>query len=290
VNRSALLLCAALSLVACCDDRQAALQGYGEADYIYLASQESGVVQEILAQEGDRVQKDAIVFRLSPDRLRINETGAAASESAARARANGALAQAVNAAEAQARLAERNYARSQDLFQRNFLSRARLDADRAARDAGLAQLQQARGELRAGQRDTGAASAATQLARTRVSDLNGAAPEAGTIEEIYHRPGEVVAAGQPIAALLAPERMKIRFFAPEHLLSRLRLGSDVHISCDGCPDGLTARISFIASDPQFTPPVIYSLDERDKLVFLVEARPNRPSAIRPGMPIDVTLP
>jgi HlyD family secretion protein len=187
-------------------------------------------------------------------------------------------------------LAERNFARSQDLFARNFLSRARLDADRAARDAADAQLRQARGELRAGRGDIGAANANTRLARTRVSDLDGAAPQAGTIEEIYHRPGEVVSAGEPIASLLAPERMKIRFFAPEPLLSRLRLGVDVNIACDGCASGMTAKISFIASDPQFTPPVIYSLDERDKLVFLIEARPNRPDAIRPGMPIDVTLP
>ncbi len=284
------LLALVIALSACSNDNDATLQGYGEADYIYLASQESGVVQEVLVQEGDTVEKDAIVFRLSPDRLRLNESGAAASESAARARANGALAQAVAAAEAEARLAERNFVRSQDLFQRNFLSRARLDADRAARDASIAQLAQARGEQRAAQRDAGAANAATRLARTRVSDLDGAAPESGTIEEIYHRPGEVVSAGAPIAALLAPERMKVRFFAPEPLLSRFRLGGEVRISCDACPDGMTARISFIARDPQFTPPVIYSLDERDKLVFLIEARPNRPNAIRPGMPIDVTLP
>ena len=288
--KRAALLALVFALSACSNDNDSTLQGYGEADYIYLASQEFGVVQEILVQEGDAVEKDAIVFRLSPDRLRLSETGAAATEFAARARASGALSQAVAAADANARLAERNYARSQDLFQRNFLSRARLDADRAARDASVAQLAQARGEQRAAQRDAGAANAATRLARTRVSDLDGAAPEAGTIEEIYHHPGEVVSAGAPIAALLAPERMKVRFFAPEPLLSRLRLGGDVHISCDGCRDGLSAKISFIARDPQFTPPVIYSLDERDKLVFLVEARPNHPEAIRPGMPIDVTLP
>jgi HlyD family secretion protein len=284
------LLAFCSALAACSDDGGARLQGYGEADYTYLASQEAGLIEEILVQEGDAVEQGAIVFRLSRTRLSLTESGAAASEAAERARAGGALMQAVQAAEAQAELARQNYARSAELFARGFLSRARLDADRSVRDASTAQLAQAREEARAARRDVGAASAATRLAQTRVSDLDGVAPEAGQIEEIYHRPGEVVGAGEPIAALLAPARMKVRFFAPEALLSRLRIGGEVRLSCDGCATGLTARISFIAREPQFTPPVIYSLEERDKLVFLVEARPNRPDAIRPGMPVDVEAP
>ena len=66
-------------------------------------------------------------------------------------------------------------------------------------------------------------------------------------------------------------------------------GAAVSISCDGCRDGLTARITWVASTPEFTPPVIYSLEERAKLVFLVEAAPSDPAAIRPGLPVDVTL-
>jgi hypothetical protein len=95
---------------------------------------------------------------------------------------------------------------------------------------------------------------------------------AGTIEQIFHRQGEVVAAGQPIVALLPPENLKVRFFAPEALLAQLRVGETVSIGCDGCEQPVAATISFIAREPQFTPPVIYSLDQREKLVFLVEAR------------------
>jgi HlyD family secretion protein len=133
------------------------------------------------------------------------------------------------------------------------------------------------------------ASADINLWRERRADLSGAAPAAGTIERIYRRAGEVVAAGQPIAALLSPENMKVRFFAPEAMLSRLTMGAAVSVACDGCPDGLTARISFIAAEPQFTPPVIYSLDQREKLVFLVEARFEAATPVRPGMPVDVRL-
>jgi HlyD family secretion protein len=149
-------------------------------------------------------------------------------------------------------------------------------------DAANAQLAQAR-------REAGAASASTGLARERLSDLDGAAPVAGVIERIYHRPGEVVAAGQPIAALLAPENMKVRFFAPEAMLWRLPVGARVLVSCDGCGDPIAATVSYVAQEPQFTPPVIYSLDQREKLVFLVEARFDGETPVRPGMPVDIRL-
>ncbi|MBX9746755.1 MAG: HlyD family secretion protein, partial [Hyphomonadaceae bacterium] len=133
------------------------------------------------------------------------------------------------------------------------------------------------------------ASAVSGLARERLSDLGGAAPVSGTIERIFHRPGEVVPAGQPIVALLPPDNMKVRFFAPQDALSRLPVGTRVLVSCDRCETPALARVSFVAREPQFTPPVIYSLEERAKLVFLVEARLYTPSPIRPGMPVDVRI-
>ena len=155
--------------------------------------------------------------------------------------------------------------------------------DGAAAGAGLGHAdrqQLARRQLNAAQSETG-------FAQTRVNDLSGKAPAAGSIEQIYHRPGEVVAAGAPIASLLPPQNMKVRFFAPEALLTRLNVGARVAVSCDGCAQNLSARVSFVAQEPQFTPPVIYSLDQREKLVFLVEARFDAPTTIRPGMPVDV---
>lgn len=268
------LLSLALVLAACGRETSDVLQGYGEADYVYIASQESGVLGELLVREGDRVEAGAALFRLDPDRLALNADSASAQASAA--------AQAVRTAQAQARLAEANYARGAELFERGFYPRARLDSDRAARDAANAQLAQAR-------REASAAGAATGLARERLSDLDGAAPSAGTIEQIYHRPGEVVTAGQPIIALLPPENMKVRFFAPEAMLASLPVGARVNVTCDGpgCEAPFVATVSFVAREPQFTPPVIYSLDQREKLVFLVEARFDAPVPIRPGMPVDV---
>jgi HlyD family secretion protein len=116
-----------------------------------------------------------------------------------------------------------------------------------------------------------------------------ASPVGGTVQQVYYRPGELVPVGRPIVALLPPGNLKVRFYVPEAVLPRLAYGDIVTVHCDGCAADITARISFIASASEFTPPVIYSREERSKLVFLIEALPNRPEALRVGQPIDVAL-
>jgi HlyD family secretion protein len=83
--------------------------------------------------------------------------------------------------------------------------------------------------------------------------------------------------------------MKIRFFVPESDLPKLSVGQDVRITCDNCASDLTAKIYFIATQAEYTPPVIYSLEERNKLVFLIQARPNKPDSLRVGQPVTVQL-
>jgi HlyD family secretion protein len=126
-------------------------------------------------------------------------------------------------------------------------------------------------------------SSQTRLARRKVFS-----PVSGAVQQVYFRVGELAAAGRPVVALLPPGNMKVRFFVPEAMLPKLALGDTVNLRCDGCPDGLTAQISFIARTAEFTPPVIYSLEERNKLVFLIEARPAQPERLRVGQPITVT--
>lgn len=127
-------------------------------------------------------------------------------------------------------------------------------------------------------------SAQTHLSRRSVVSQVG-----GTVEQIYFRPGEMVGAGRPVLALLPPGNLKVRFYAPEAALPGIAYGDIVNVNCDGCAGGLTARVSFIARQSEFTPPVIYSLQERAKLVFLIEALPDKPGDLRVGQPVDVTL-
>ena len=76
---------------------------------------------------------------------------------------------------------------------------------------------------------------------------------------------------------------------PQDVLPRLDIGKTVSVRCDGCDGVQKARISFIAREAEFTPPVIYSREERAKLIFRIEARPENPDAVRIGQPVDVSL-
>ncbi len=124
----------------------------------------------------------------------------------------------------------------------------------------------------------------TKLARRRMN-----APIAGTIQQIYFREGETVPAQRPVVSILPPGNMKVRFFVSEPELPKLKVGDEVRVTCDGCAAGLTAKIYFIATTAEYTPPVIYSQDERAKLVYLVQARPDRPESLRVGQPVSVFI-
>lgn len=126
--------------------------------------------------------------------------------------------------------------------------------------------------------------------QTRLTRRRAVAPAAGVIQQVYFRPGETVPSGRPVMSLLPPGNLKLRFFAPERVVQDVKYGATVNVSCDGCEAGLTAKVTFIASSAEYTPPVIYSLDERAKLVFLIEARPEKPEKFRVGQPVTVTLP
>lgn len=133
------------------------------------------------------------------------------------------------------------------------------------------------------------AEARVVTSETRLARRQGFAPVAGTIQQIYFREGEMVPAQRPVLSIMPPGNMKLRFFVPEAELPKLAIGDTVRVTCDNCGADLTAKIYFIATSAEYTPPVIYSLDERSKLVYLIQARPARPDSLRVGQPISVYL-
>jgi HlyD family secretion protein len=131
------------------------------------------------------------------------------------------------------------------------------------------------------------AEARVHTSQTRLARRDGFAPVGGSIQQIYFREGEMVPAQRPVLSIMPPGNMKLRFFVPETELPKLAIGDEVKVTCDNCAADLTARIYFIATSAEYTPPVIYSLDERNKLVYLIQARPSRPDSLRVGQPISV---
>ena len=133
------------------------------------------------------------------------------------------------------------------------------------------------------------AQARLAAAQTRLMRRKVLSPVNGLIQTVYFRPGETVPASRPIVSILPPGNVKVRFFVPEPMLARIAIDDPIRFGCDGCPADLTGKISFISRYAEYTPPVIYSQQERHKLVYLVEAMPANPSALRVGQPVDVVV-
>lgn len=125
-------------------------------------------------------------------------------------------------------------------------------------------------------------------AKKKLDDLMPVAPEDALVESTFFNVGEWVPAGSPVVSLLPDFRVKLRFFVPEEDVARARPGNEVSFTCDSCPSGLKATITYVSPRAEYTPPVIYSQSARTKLVFLVEARPTKLRVpLQPGLPVAV---
>jgi HlyD family secretion protein len=146
-------------------------------------------------------------------------------------------------------------------------------------------------EIRAAEADAKAAREALAQADWRLAQRAIQAPAAGRVHDTYYSVGDWVPAGGPVASLLPPGNVRVRFFVPQATLGGVRIGQSVAVACDGCPTPVTAKIVFISEQAEFTPPVLYSRDSRANLVFRVEAQaaPADAARLHPGQPVDVTL-
>lgn len=288
--------------------RPATLSGYIEGEPLYLAAPVAGTVRVVHVQRGQDVAAGQPLFVVDPAQVRAEYDQAAAEADAAQAQAQDArkgqravelavFDANVAAAEAQARNAQADLRRIRPLVQQGWYAAARLDDARSAADAADAQVRAAKrqrdaaalgareDQVRAADARVVQAQAAVTGAGARLAEVSPGAPNKARVEDVFFHAGEWAPANQPILSLLPDERIKVRFFVPERELSAYRIGRTVRFACDGCAKDLSAKIEFVSPRPEFTPPVIYSREARDRLVYLVEARPS--ARLNPGQPVDV---
>lgn len=241
------MLLAAVALAGCDKNDDHVLQGWVEAELIFVSPDEQGRVETLKVREGDHVKQGDLLFTVDDD---LQKADVVVRNTAV-----------VNA--------QQSFDRAKELLKSAAGTQKTYDDAEAA-------LRQAKANL--------------EWSQTRLARRDAHSPGDATVQQIYFRPGETVSAGKPVVALLPPGNLKIRFFAPQSVLPEIKYGETVGISCDGCDKDLTAKVSFISRSAEYTPPVIYSLEERAKLVFLIEARPEHPEKFRVGQPVTVTLP
>ena len=250
-------------IAGCSPNSSNEFQGYIEGEYVYVASPLGGTLETLAVARGDQVATEQLLFQLE----RRSEADAArqASNNLAQAKANLAL--------SEAQFGRREQLRNDQ----GVISAEELDQARAQRDADQAQV--------------AAQTAALAKADWSFDQKEQFAPTNAFVQDTLYRAGEWVAAGKPVVQLLPPANLKVRFFVPETALPKIQPGQAVSVSFDGGKHGYSATVNYISTDAEFTPPVIYSQENRAKLVYMIEAKfsPADATDLRPGQPVDVQL-
>ena len=311
--RRALLALAAVLLVGCEKTASDGWQGYIEGEFVLLASPYAGQLQKLYVRRGDQVETGKPVFALESESERAARAEAEQRLRMAEARRENlqgsvrrveeieALRAEVKQARTALELSTSQFAQQEKLFKDGYIAKSRLDEAKSAHDRDRsrvaeteAQLRNAlqplgrNAELKAAEGDIAAAHAALAQAAWKLEQKSVAAPVAGLVQDTYFVEGEYVPAARPVVSILPPGNVKARFYVPEASLSGIAIGRQILVGCDGCPAPIPGKVSFVSSQAEYTPPVLYSKESRSKLVFLIEARLEG-GGLRPGQPVDVRL-
>lgn len=264
-------LCFLLLLGACGEPPDEGWLGYGEGDSAMISAPQPGWVTELKVERGQVVRRGDLLFVLDSTQ-----------QLASRDQAQATLAQA--RASLQQEQANLVYART-ELGRQDRLAGSGAGTptqrDQAQNNARQSAARIAQLQAQISQMEAGLSGAAYGLSQRQIVSQTS-----GPVQDIYFRPGEYVPASTPVVSILPPANIYVRFFVPQSQMAQLRLGQKVQVACDGCKP-MSATVTFIAGQVEFTPPVIFSTGNREKLVFKLEARGPGGLNIHPGQPVTV---
>lgn len=301
-------------LLAPCAPPPPLAAGYVEGEYVLIAPIETARLNKVNVSRGDRVKAGEPVAEMDKRDAEIAVAQAKANLAQAQSQlANlqqgkrpeeiDAIQASINSAKAQAEEAERVLQRRADLLDRGIAAQASYDDAQTAlsvakakvaelqANLAVAKLPARENEIMAAKAVKEQAAAALDNANWRLDNRTLTSPKDGAVFDIIRRAGEVAGPQAPVLSVLPDRAVKLKLYVGEKSVSELKVGMALDVHCDGCPQGMTATISYVATDPEFTPPVIYSLESRQKLVYLIEARPDQDApSLKPGQIVDVSLP
>lgn len=303
----------AASLFSACLAEPPFAVGYIEGEFALIAPVEAAQISAVLVRRGDRVEVGEALVEMERRDAEIALAGA----QAGLARAQSQLADieqgkrpeeiamveaALMSALVQMREAERELVRNNDLFERSVISQAHLDTALTMRDianAKVAELEASLAVARLPARPDQIAAAKAAVAQQqallansewRIENRTLMSPAFGLVFDIIRHTGEIAGPQQPVLSILPDGATKLRLYIPETSLQAVSVGTLLTVSCDGCGAGMRAKVNYISDHPEFTPPVIYSLQSRQKLVVLIEAIPLAgATGLKPGQIVDVQI-
>lgn len=290
-----------------------AYNGYIEADYVYAAPAAAGRIDMIVVTQGTTLTAGDILFRIDDTHqitaLRTAEAQVAVAQanldnlaSGSRAAEIDVIRATLDQARADQHLAQSTLERSQRLFTSGSVTRVKIDTDTAKLQSADAHVAQLEAQLKVAvlpARDAQRIAAAATLAATNaqlddarlaLADREVKAPIGGLVDKVFYEQGEIAAAGAPVVSILPVDSLKALFFIPEADRASIQIGQIFDVTCSGCGQDVSARITRLALSPQYTPPIIYSSEERARLVFQAEAALVNSAGLLPGQPLTLTLP
>lgn len=286
--------------------------GYVEGEYILVGLPAGGILETLNVRRGDQVESGAALFGLEAieEAAAVREAEASVTQQLAirnnllkglrNSEIDTILAQKEQAS-AEMELARLTLKRREELLLTNNTSEQAVDEARAAYERAKGQVEELEArlvtaKLPAREDEIAQANAGVERARAILEKYQyklvkrvGIAPEDALVFETFYRVGEFVPASKAVVSLLPEGNVKIRFFIPEAELANISYGQAIIVLCDGCGEGVAAKVTYISPDAEFTPPVIYSEKARQKLVFMIEAHPNIPEnfPLKPGQPVEI---
>lgn len=300
--------------VGCSHKEPAGYQGYIEGQFVYVASPESGRLDRLSVTRGETVDVDHPLFALDtePEAAAVRQAKQIlwSSEAKLADLSTGKRPAEIDVTRARLEEAQAEQTQAQAIlrsdeaqYRSGGIAQTELIDAQAAAETSAARKQELRAELavdalpgreqqiRAQSRQVTADRAALAEVQWRLDQKQIASPRQGLVFDTLYRKGEWVAAGNPVVELLPPQNIEVRFFVPETIVGRLHAGQNVVVHCDGCSAQVAARISFVSPQAEYTPPVIYSNENRSKLVFMIIAKPSPEKAalLHPGQPVEVAL-
>lgn len=300
-------------LIASCPNTSPLAVGYVEGEFVLVAPIETAQIVSTSVRRGDRVEAGAplvelekrdaeIVVAQARANLAKSESNLANLKQGRRPEEIAAIQASLSSVKATAEQAARTFQRQADLLKRGIATQAVYDSAETSLELArtkvielqanlsVAQLPARTDEIKAGTAQVEEARAVLDQAEWRLAKRSVSVPVGGIVYDIVRNPGEVAGPQAPVLSVLPDGAIKLKLYVSEEHLSSVTLGSKLHVNCDGCGPDTTATISYIAPDPEYTPPVIYSLENRQKLVYLVEARPDKGSEVlKPGQIVDAHL-
>lgn len=271
-----LILLFFIFLLSACKGQHSQYNGYFDADLTYLSSDFAGRLDELLVKRGQSVGKNQLLFKLEQTNEKF---GVDTSQ----------LNQKYLLEQRKVTLAQIHY--NEINYQRTLKIRTQDAASQNDLDLAKEQLDVLRNQLAAIDFQIQSSHVDTADKKWIVARKSNSAPEPGIIFDTYFTQNEYVQGGQPVLSLITKHNIKVIFFASEKDLDHIKLGQAVKISTDDNPESAIGRISYIANIAQYTPPIIYSREQRGKLVFRIEARIDKPNLekLHLGQPVSIEL-